>query len=486
MILTAEHIEALSGVYLSPRYDTPQPTPDFHRECWELYCSEFPMASVAAPRNHAKSTALTHDYILAVVLFRAEEYVILVSASEEMAIEHLGDIASELRENEELRAAFHIKQFLTDQKTDIIVECEDGHQFRIVARGAEQKIRGRKWRGRRPGLIVGDDLEDDEQVESKERRAKFSRWFYRACLQALRDGGKIRVHGTILHDDGLLNNIVRHKSWRAKVYKAHTSFDDFSNILWPEKFPESRLRAIRQVFIDRVDSAGYSQEYLNDPLDYDDAYLRRDDFVPMSADDYEADKLIRAAADFAVSTADAANRTSFTIGGTCSNNLLHFIDQRVGRWDYLQIIEEMFSIQSAWHPDIFFVEDGVIWKTIAPTLNREMQARNIWIAIQPVPSTKDKAVRGRPLQKRMRARGCRFDKQASWYPGFEAELLRFTGATEATLDDQFDSAGLLSRGIEDFSEVVPEDFWSEEELEFEVQSVRTRGRGDGRSKVTGY
>jgi hypothetical protein len=250
MKLTAELVESLSGVYLSPLYDTPAPTPDFHREAWRLYCSDARMAAIAAPRGHAKSTALTHDYVLAVALFRVEQYIIIVGASEEMAIEHLGDIANELRENEDLIREFKIKGFLTEQKTDIILECQDGYQFRIMARGSEQKIRGKKWRGRRPGLIVGDDLEDDEQVENRDRRLKFSRWFYRACVQALRDRGKIRVHGTILHEDSLLAGLVKHRSWASLCFRAHAGFDDFSQILWPEKFSAERLRGIRQSFIE--------------------------------------------------------------------------------------------------------------------------------------------------------------------------------------------------------------------------------------------
>jgi hypothetical protein len=236
MKLTAELIESLAGVYLSPLYDSPAPTPEFHRQGWTLYCSDEKCCAIAAPRGHAKSTGFTHDYALAVALFREQQYIIIVGASEEMAIEHLGDIANELRENEELIQAFKIVKFVTDQKTDIIVECEDGYQFRIMARGSEQKIRGKKWRGKRPGLIIGDDLEDDEQVENRDRRLKFSRWFYRACVQALRDKGKIRVHGTVLHEDSLLAGLLKSKSWKSLNFRAHTAFDDFSAILWPEKF----------------------------------------------------------------------------------------------------------------------------------------------------------------------------------------------------------------------------------------------------------
>jgi hypothetical protein len=484
MKLTAEMIEAFSGVYLSPRYDSAQPTPDFHRECWTRYCSDVVAAATAAPRNHAKSTALTHDFSLAVAVFRVESYIIIVGSSEDMAIEHLGDVATELRENEDLIRDFKIKGFVTDQKTDIIVECFDGYQFRFIARGAEQKIRGRKWRGHRPGLIVFDDIEDDEQVESRERRRKFRRWFFRACKQALRDGGRIRGHGTILHDDSLLSRLMRNTEWDCRRYQAHRSFDDFSGILWPEKFPEERLRAIRQEFISEGDSAGYSQEYLNDPLDYEDAYLRKEDFLPMIDTDYESSKIICAAADFAISKADAANRTSFSIGGKDAENVLHYLDQRVERQDSLEIVEEMFSIQSRWNPDTFWVEDGVIWKSLSPIIYREMQVRDIWMNLRPITPIRDKAVRGRSLQKRMRAGSCRFDKRSSWYENFEAELLKFTGVTEATLDDQFDSAALLSRGFEDYRQLSDEDFMSDEEEAFEHMAKVSRH--DGRSYITGY
>src|SRR5437764_14010143 len=126
-------VEAMAGLYLSPRYDAPKPTPEFHRECWRRYCSDIPAAATAAPRSHAKSTALTHDFIIACVLFRAESYIIIVGSSEEKADEHMNDIATELRENDALAAEFRIKSFLRESSTVIVLECLDGHQFRILA-----------------------------------------------------------------------------------------------------------------------------------------------------------------------------------------------------------------------------------------------------------------------------------------------------------------------------------------------------------------
>jgi len=481
--LTPRLVETFAGMFLSPLYDNPAPTPAFHREAWDLYCSDRQFCTVAAPRSHAKSTALTHVFGLATVLFRAQDYVVIVSATEELAIGHLGDIAKELRENEDIRAEFGVASLPTDTKTDIVVKFTDGHKCRLVAKGSGQKMRGMKWNGKRPGLILGDDLEEDEQVENMDRRGKFRRWVFRALLPCLRKGGTARLHGTILHEDSVLARLQKDSTWGSLLYSAHTSFDDFSEILWPEAFDEKRLRAIRQSFIEQGDSAGYSQEYLNDPFDNDEAFILKDDLLPMREDDYEAPKRRAVGVDFAISTADRANRTSFTGGGVTVDNLLCIEKQWVGRWDSLGIIDRFFEIQEAYSPELFIVEDGVIWKSIRPQLQREMETRGEGLIIEAILPVKDKATRGRSFQRRTRAHTVRFDKQGDWYQGYENEILRFTGRSDAVLDDQFDSSAILARGVDSLALVDEEDFFEEEDWEFRRNGHKANA---GRNHVTGY
>lgn len=513
--LTAEIIEAFAGTFLSPRYDKPVATPAFHRKAWALYASDHPACEVLAPRDHAKSTALTFAYSLAELCFRTSSYEILIGSTEENAAEQLSNIIEELRENEDLREEFGLVELERDSQTDLIARCDDGHRFRILARGAEQKIRGKMWDGKRPDLIVCDDMEDDEQVENKDRRAKFRRWFFRAVKQALSREGKIRVHGTILHEDSLLSRLMRNKEWKHLFFKAHNAFDDFSNILWPEGWPEARLRRRRQEFIEDGDSAGYSQEFLNDPQDNADSYLRKGDFIPMGPEDMQRQKLIYAAADFAVSKDDLANRTSFTVGGKCVKNLIHIVDQRVGRWASLENLRsldkldqraswlenpegsgfytgwiiEMILVQKRWNPEFFFVEDGVIWKAVKAMVYNAIRLFDCPMNLVEVPSVKDKATRGRTFQKRHRSGMMRFNAAEDWYPAYEQELLRFTGGAQATLDDQFDSTSLLCIGFENYKpEIEKEDFEEDEELWAREQAFRRRqsAPADGRSKVTGY
>lgn len=479
MKLDAELIESFALGFLFDGYENPVATPNFHREGWKLYCSETEQAMIIAPRGHAKSSAFTHCYVLCNILFKCERHIVLYSATERMAKEHLNDIAKELRSNENIRTAFQVQGFSVDTKTEIVVRFSDGWETRVVAKGVGQRIRGVKWQGHRIGLLVCDDLETDEQVSSKDKRDQFVKWFYGTLRPALKVGGKIRIHGTILHVDSLLSRLRNAKSWKHLFYSAHTSFDDFSTILWPDAFNEERLRSIRQNFIDTGYPSGYSQEYLCNPLDSENAYLHEADFIPMEEKDYDSLKIIGVGVDFAISKAQYADKTAIIIGGKDSNNLLHVLDVRCGRWDTFEIIDQLLAVQQRWNPSIVWVEGGVLWRAISSVIYREMQRKGIFLNLQVRNPVVDKASRGRSLQRRMRAKAVRYDVSAYWYPSLKEELLHFTGQGESISDDQFDALALLSLGFDSFADLEIDDFSESEEEE-------NTDWFDDRCPITGY
>lgn len=154
MKLTADVIHGFSQLVLSKGFDDYKATPEFHRELWEAACSDHPLVAVAAPRGHGKSTALTHCYTLAACLFKDRRYVIIVSDTYEQAVLFLQDIRKELITNDDLISLFGIEKIEKDAENDLIVRLKDNHKFRITAKGAEQRMRGLKWDGARPDLIV--------------------------------------------------------------------------------------------------------------------------------------------------------------------------------------------------------------------------------------------------------------------------------------------------------------------------------------------
>lgn len=463
---------------------------------WDACCSGAKQVAIAAPRSHAKSTAISFSYVLAAILFREHKFVIICSGTEGQSTLFVGDIKQELIENEDLIKLFGFKKFIKLSETDIIGEMEDGHRFRIVAKGAEQQLRGIKWSGTRPDLIIGDDLESDEAILNSDRREKFRRWFYGALLPARAAGGKVIIVGTILHMDSLLERLMapppgskliydglktysdaKKPYWLAIKYKAHN--EDFSKVLWQEKFSIEELKALRQSFYDQGLADVYSREYLNYPVDENSAYFRRDDFLPLTPDDLDKHLSYYVAVDFAVSTHERADYTVIAVVGVDSKGILQVKDIRRGRWDAAEIINEMFTVQRRYKPELFTVERGTIEKALGPFLKKEMMERNLYLNLHPLTPSKDKMTRARSIQARMRSGGIRFDKDASWYPILEDEMVRFPKDRH---DDQVDALAWVGLTIDQIQDAPTQK--ELEDLEYEEEFGNEEFTG--RSSVTGY
>jgi predicted phage terminase large subunit-like protein len=494
-MLDADTIQGFVGSLLVHKFDGATAIPEVHKEWWKLCTEGGNYVAIAAPRSHAKSTSITFSYLLAAVLFRSAQFVILVSDTETQASLFLGDIKQELIDNEDLISLFGIKNFIKLSETDIIVEMEDGHRFRIIAKGAEQKLRGLKWNNKRPDLILCDDLENDEVVQNQERREKFRRWFYGALLPVKSERGKIVIVGTILHMDSLLerlmpvlsapttiNDDLRQTStkktlWNAVKYRAHN--EDFSKILWEQRFSKERLKEIREGYLMQGMPDLYSQEYLNYPIDESTSYFRRDDFLPFTQEDFEGNLSYYTGIDFAISTREKSDYTVIaTVGVTQAGDIL-VTDIRRGRWDSQEIIEEMFSVQRRYKPELFITESGAIEKAIGPFLKKQMVERGIYMNLYPMVPTKDKLSRARSLQARMRAGGIRFNMDASWYPILEDEMARFPKDRH---DDQVDALSWIGLVLDKLVE-APTQMEIEDD---EYNEMVSEGGYSGRNLITGY
>lgn len=442
VVLDAPLVHGITDLFLKSGFDNPQRTPEFHDQMWELCCSEHTHVAIAAPRGFSKSTAITHCYVLTNVLFRARNYIVIISDTEEQAVQFVGDIKRELLDNDDLIAQFGVKRFLKESETDIIVEFDDGEQFRILAKGSEQKIRGRKWKGKRPDLIVGDDLENDDIVMNPERREKFRRWFNGVVLPMGSDNCIFRIVGTILHLDSFLQRRLEDPTWETLHFEAHSK--DFKNLLWEERFSEKRLRAIRARYEADGDLEGYSKEYLNHPVAEGATYFRKEDFIPMDAPDYELHRSGRmiyvAAADFAISEKEKADNTVIMVAGIDEEGIIYIIDVRIGKIGSIDIIDELISVGRRYNPEVFTFETEKIDKAIGPFLDQEMRKTGVYLNIDKVTPSKSKTVRGKSIQAMMKSGSVRFDTEADWYPGFYSEMMTITPAgPKGKHDDQFDA-----------------------------------------------
>lgn len=472
-------IEGFVQTYLAYKYDNKCDTPPFHRELWELFCRPEDRICAAAPRGHAKSTAITEAYVLCDVLFRNSDYVVVVSETYPQAVEFIREYKTELQQNDQLIEDFGVGKFLKDTEDDIIVEFKDKKQFRIRALASEGAVRGIKWNKKRPNKIVFDDIEGDEQVESPTRRLKLRNWFFQALLPAGSKTCKVRGVGTIMHFDSLLSRLLKNKVWFSKIFQAHAAFDDFSNILWPEMYSEERLKAIKSEYIEDGNPDGYSREYLNQPLAEGKRFFRAEDLLPLPPRFSHASYPKYASWDFAVSKDQAADYTVCIVFAVDELGHIYVIDVRRGRLGSNEIIEEIFAVEEAWQPEVHFMERGVIEKSLGPFLSAQMATRAIYPIIDLVVPVKDKVTRARSWQAKTKAHHVHYDKDAEWWDDLFEEMQRFPKSKH---DDQVDAQSQFGLMLDQIRNATS----PEEEQEEEYQRAQHYAALDGRSATTGY
>lgn len=496
--LTAELIHGFTTAFLMDKFDNPVATPDLHLELWDIMCKNDPRVAAAAPRGHAKSTAVTHSFTLANVCFRKAKHVLIVSDTEGQAADFLRDIKSELGENELLRQTFGIERMVRDRETEVVCRFVDGEEFRIIAKGSEQKLRGTKWRNRRPDLIIGDDLENDEIVMNEERRDKFRRWFYNALLPCGSKDVRVRIVGTILHLDSLLERLMpkiggtetvttplrqygrgqNDSAWNSVRYRAHD--EEFKQILWPEQHPKEKLQSIRQSYIDQGFPEGYSQEYLNYPLDEGSAYFRKQDFIPIEEDGANEDYYI--AGDLAISQKKSRAFSVFVVAGVTPTGELRIRDVIRFRGDSMDIIDHMFHLVNKWKPEVFFLEQENIARALGPVITKEMEERNKYFTIHPMTATQDKIKRARSIQARMRSHNVYFDMTAEWFADFQTELIQFP---RGAYMDQVDAFAWIGLGLDYMAEAYTAE--EIEDIEYQDELEESYYMDDyGVSGITGY
>lgn len=220
------------------------------------------MLARVAPRGHGKSVCAALAFPLWCICHGRRRNIVIVTHESSLAVQFVRDIRSELECNDRIRQTYG----------DL---CEgrgrtppalDGPEVRARRRGrpgpvsgqsasdrcgASQRSQGRgKWsqdkfttvtgitvqakgvgagfRGmrvgpQRPDLVICDDIEKDELVETPEGRRRLEQWLRRVVMPALAPDGLLVVLGSILHYDSLLANLRdrdRFPGWDYRVYRA--------------------------------------------------------------------------------------------------------------------------------------------------------------------------------------------------------------------------------------------------------------------------
>jgi len=332
-------------------------TPPFHFEIFKTM-EHSRRSCLVCPRGHAKSTN-ARKYILHQIVNQNVKFVLILGSSEDMAGQNLRWVRDSLVENSHIMSTYgHLKN--KDKWSETEFETSTG--IKVVAKGAGQKVRGANEKGR-PDLIYIDDIEDDEGVDSFDRRLKLTDWLLSAVLPALSKNGRVIMTGTILHLDSLLRNVAQNKvrdhiPWDVLWYTAiNKDSKGNEHALWPEMWSIEILKAKRE-----AEPLVFAKEYQNDPRSGKMAVFDRAEYRYIKEEDVVRDpkrkvvgvsqKIVHCmlTTDYAASEKKGTDYTVLMMTGMDAAENLYVLEyERFRTADLFDIVEMIFEIaQGYW------------------------------------------------------------------------------------------------------------------------------------------
>ncbi len=390
--------------------------PQFHREIYSLAMdSHFRKVVIAAPRGFSKSTIISFIYVVWQALYKKSKFIVIISDTYTQAKFLLDTIKSELEHNILLRQIYG--DMVSDKWSEGEIELKNG--VKIICKGTGMKVRGIKHREVRPDLIVLDDLENTELVESRDRRDKLLKWFMAEVLPALHRDGKIIYIGTIIHYDSLLNKVLKDRTWKGKLYRAI----EHGKSLWPERFSLDELAKIKREYLNQGLVSSFHSEYMNDPISDENAEFKKEWFKYFVLSELNIKELnIFTTVDLAISKKEASDYTVIMTCGFDRKNNMYLLEMIRKRLNPFEVLDQLFMTYQKWKPMKVGIETVGYQKALIFFAKDEMRKRNLFLPMMELKSDQDK-------QRRIRGLIPRYNISSVYHQNIhtdlEEELLRF-------------------------------------------------------------
>ena len=239
--------------------------PQFHRELYGWLNKESRVL-VAAPRGFAKSYLSTFFNPIHNIVYGKHNVILIVSATKEVAVGWCRKIRNEFDSNLKLRKYYGVGPKHGGKWTEECLEFNNGVELRAIGAGSQ-------IRGRRPDLIILDDLETEETAASRDLTDRLKQWIRKACLPSLTPDGQFIMIGTVITFTTIIDeflSLMPDAGWKTMRWQAYIdAVEEPGHELWPAQWPHERLQRIKK----EIGSLAFSSEYMNTPVQSEQATI---------------------------------------------------------------------------------------------------------------------------------------------------------------------------------------------------------------------
>ena len=172
------------GQLFSPQDFLASTSPKFHHEVGELLIDrKIQQLALVLPRDHAKSTlaatAVLHRFLFATK--EKPEFIAWIGEAQDQAIDNLAWIQNHIYSNPAVHYYFGDLEGAKWTKNEFTLK----NGCRMIAKGASQRLRGKKQLSTRYTGIILDDFESELNTKTPEARQQIKNWVTAAVYPAI-------------------------------------------------------------------------------------------------------------------------------------------------------------------------------------------------------------------------------------------------------------------------------------------------------------
>ena len=397
----------------------------------------------AAPRGNAKSTWTTLILPLWTSAYKHRHFALILSETVTQSEDFISFIKAELETNERLAQDFPKLCGMGPIWKASTIITRNG--VKIRGAGSGQKLRGMRHGSKRPDLVIGDDLENDEAVESPDQRKKLEKWFFKALMKIGQKDTVYIVVGTILHYDSLLSDLLERPGWKGKKFKSvlkysesklwevwENIFIDITNgketaeaaadaffeanreemlagveVLWPDVEDYYYLMKMRV-----SDGAAYfDSEKQNEPINPDDCLFAEEDIVYWEDEEVDLSDCLRGGVvDPSMGKQSKRHDPSAILAGRMMNNIIYVEVADIEKRHPDKIIDNILAYHERDKFDTFGVETVAFQEFFKDTLASEAHKKGLTLNLAEIKQSRDKFLRIQTLQPWIKNGWIRFKK----------------------------------------------------------------------------
>jgi predicted phage terminase large subunit-like protein len=406
---------------------------------------------IELPRGHLKSHIVTQSWTIQEILKNPNIRILIVNAVEGNSAKMMRWIRSQMSDGGLLSKIYGKFETETWSQDELLIRqrTEQLVAPTVMAAGVQKTLTSQHF-----DLIIADDIVVPDNVQTKEQREKIYE-FYLSLFDLLEPDGRIVVIGTRYHQDDLYARILeensQHKNWSCFI---KSCYNPDGSVLFPEKFTHAQLDDIK-----KKSFYHFSTQYLNDPIDPENADFRSE-WIKYYDPTTKNPMSLYLCVDPASSLGRDADYSAGTVSGKLADGKIRVVDFFRRRVVPSELVDQIFSTVRKWRGAGHYVRVGVesfTLKTLKQDIQNKQRDEKFYFQVDEI-----KKMRG-PNGERREVKEARI---RSLQPLFEQGLIEIrrdmTDLVDELLsfprgkhDDLIDSLGLALEHLLPSVETVP-------------------------------